>query len=317
MPCDLDTPKKRTDLFYSFNHERGKSMRSIRITKTRPFPLLFLTLFSFLTCAVLSPAARADDSSVPTGSFSTDILSQYIFRGLANSDGSAVIEPSFTATWEGFSANIWGNFDTSRHSANSFLPMGNEEGNSKWSETDFTFSYTKELAKNFSVLIGNVYYGLQSPLGYGPFLNQDEDELFGGVSYNFPWLTVAFTTYGEVIHSYDEYFELDLSKVIPVPFLDWVCKGTTLNLGTSFGYLILNHDTNTLALDGRTGSFSDFDTCLLDAALAFPVNKWLSVSPKIGLWLPLTSKANDYLEANSLDQKAIHFYGGINLTATF
>jgi hypothetical protein len=290
-------------------------MNSFRITKT--LPTLFLILFSllWLMVAIPSKSARADDDPV-TGSFSTDILSQYIFRGVANSD-SAVLEPSFTATWEGFSANVWGNFDTSRDSSNPLMPMGNEEGNSKWSETDFTVSYTKELCKNFSVLIGNVYYGLQYPMGYGPFLNEDEDELFGGVSYNFPWFTVAFTTYGEVMHTADEYFELDLSKAIPLPMLDCVCKGTTLNLGTSFGYLILNHDTNTLSPNGNTGSFSAFDTCLLDAAVTFPVNKWLSVSPKIGLWLPLTSQASQYLEANSLDGKSTHVYGGLNLTATF
>jgi uncharacterized protein (TIGR02001 family) len=290
-------------------------MNSNRFTKT--VPSLFLILLSFLWLSVAIPfkAARADDP--PTGSFSTDILSQYIFRGVANSEGSAVIQPSFTATWEGFSANIWGNFDTSRNTNNPFMSLGNQDGNARWSETDFTVSYSKELCKNFSVLIGNVYYGLQYPMGYGTYPNGDEDELFGGVSYNFPWLTVAFTTYGEVMHTADEYFELDLSKAIPLPMLDCVCKGTTLNLGTSFGYLILNHDINTLSLNGNTGSFSAFDTCLLDASVTFPVNKWLSVSPKIGLWLPLTSQASDYLEANSMDKQSTHFYGGINLTATF
>ncbi|MGC9195655.1 MAG: hypothetical protein ACP5IL_09405 [Syntrophobacteraceae bacterium] len=290
-------------------------MNSIRCTKT--FPSLCLIFFSLLLLTVAIPfkTARADDP--PTGSFSTDILSQYLFRGIAESKGSAVIEPSFTASWDGFSANIWGNFDTSRGSSNPYMPLGNEEGNSKWSETDFTISYTKELCKNFSVLIGNVYYGLQYPMGGGLLMNQDEDELFGGVSYNFPWFTVAFTTYGEVMHSVDEYFELDLSKAIPLPMLDCVCKGTTLNLGTSFGYLILNHDINTLSLSGNTGSFSAFDTCFLNASVTFPVNKWLSVSPKIGLWLPLTSQASDYLEANSMDTKSTHFYGGLNLTATF
>jgi hypothetical protein len=55
----------------------------------------------------------------------------------------------------------------------------------------------------------------------------------------------------------------------------------------------------------------------LDATVAFPVNKYLTLAPTIGLWLPLTSAAANYLEANSLDEKATHFYGGINMTATF
>ena len=302
-------------------------MNSFRITNTRLSLFMLLFLFLCLTAAIPLTAARADDaaSTAPTGAFSTDILSQYIFRGVANSSVGCVIQPSFTATWNGFSANAWGNFDTSRHSNNVnwlYLPPG-QEGNSKWSETDFTISYTKELCKDFSVLFGNVYYGLQYPLGYGSAANQDEDELFGGVTYNFPWFTAAFTTYGEVMHSVDEYFELDLSKAIPLPMLDCWCKGTTLNLGTSFGYLILNHSTYTLLKIYPTfgsptfGTFSGLDTCFLNANVTFPVNKYLSVSPKVGLWLPLTNKASDYLQANSMDQKSIHFYGGVNLTATF
>ncbi|MDR3569928.1 MAG: hypothetical protein P4L43_18050 [Syntrophobacteraceae bacterium] len=297
-------------------------MNSLRFTKKRLS--LFMLPFLFLCVNVSFPltAARADDSNAPTGAFSTDILSQYIFRGVANSSTGCVIQPSFTATWNGFSANVWGNFDASRHSVNSYIPLQNgAEGNSKWSETDFTVSYTKELCKDFSVLIGNVYYGLQYPNAYGPNSN-DEDEVYGGVSYNFPWFSAAFTTYGEVMHSADEYFELDLSKAIPLPMLDCWCKGTTLNLGTSFGYLILNQDINTLKVTPfgtppPTGSFSGFDTCFLNASVTFPINKYLSVSPKVGLWLPLTSKASDYLQANSMDQRSTHFYGGINLTATF
>jgi hypothetical protein len=49
----------------------------------------------------------------------------------------------------------------------------------------------------------------------------------------------------------------------------------------------------------------------------FPICKYVTLSPKIGVWLPLTDAASDYLEANSLDSKSTHCYGGINLTATF
>ena len=86
----------------------------------------------FLTISFPFMAAWADDQpapaapAAPTGpsaTFSTDILSQYIFRGAALSKDSAVIQPSATVTWNGFSANIWGNFDTSRHSNNPFLPL--------------------------------------------------------------------------------------------------------------------------------------------------------------------------------------------------
>ncbi|SPF47628.1 conserved exported hypothetical protein [Syntrophobacter sp. SbD1] len=281
--------------------------------------VLLLTIFSpFMAAWADEAAAPAEAAAVdpckPTATFSTDILSQYIFRGAANSKDSAVIQPAATLTWYGFSANIWGNFDTSRHSSNPFLQTGINDGHSKWSETDFTVSYTKEICPNFSVLLGNVYYGLNPPLQSA--FGEDEDELFGGVSYTLPWFTVAFTVYGEVMHSVDEWFELDLTKSIPV---DCLCKGATVDLGASFGYLILNHDNNLLSLDPTVplGSYSDFHTCQLTADIKFPIGKYLTIAPKVGLWLPLTSAADDFLEANSLDTNSTHFYGGINATVTF
>jgi hypothetical protein len=285
--------------------------------------ILFLTISLpfFVSWADEAPApvAAAPEEQKPFFSFSTDILNQYIFRGAAQSRNSAVIQPSASATWYGFTVNIWGNFDTTRHSNNPFMPLPEGQvGNAKWSETDVTVSYTKEICKNFSVTLGNVYYGLQQPISAF-----DQDELFGGVSYTFPWLTVAFTTYGEVTHTVDVWLQLDLTKSIPV---DMLCKGATLDLGASFGYLILLHDNNVLSLTGSSlnpptpldvGSYSNFHTAQLTADIKFPIGKYLTIAPKIGLWLPLTDAASNYLEANSLDKQSVHVYGGINLTATF
>jgi hypothetical protein len=175
---------------------------------------------------------KAPEETPPSATLSTDILSQYIFRGAAQSKDSAVIQPSFTGTYAGFSVNVWGNLDTARHSNNPYMVMpSGQSGNAKFSEGDVTVSYTKEIFKDFSVLLGNVYYDLQVPISAYP-----QDEVFGGISYNFPWFTAAFTTYGEVSHYYDVWFELDLTKSFPVDFL---CKGATFDVGASFGYLIL------------------------------------------------------------------------------
>ncbi|MGA7494849.1 MAG: hypothetical protein WB930_09985 [Syntrophobacteraceae bacterium] len=275
--------------------------------------VLLLTIsFPFMAAWADEPAAPAapEEAAKPSATFSTDILSQYIFRGAAQSQGGAVFQPAFTVAYCGWSANIWGNWDISRNSNNHFMPLpAGQAGNARWSETDFTVAYTKELCKNFSVVIGNVYYGLQPPIS-----SFDEDEVYGGVSYNFPWLTVAFTTYGEVTHCADVWFQLDLTKSIPV---DCLCKGATVDLGASFGYLDLLQNDNTLNLAGATGTYSDFHTCQLTADVKFPVGKYITIAPKVGLWLPLTDAAANYLEANSLDSQSIHAYGGINLTATF
>jgi uncharacterized protein (TIGR02001 family) len=293
-------------------------MNSSAIRKKTPVcMILFLTIcFPFMAAWADEPTAPAEqkppnEAAKPSVTLSTDILSQYIFRGVAQSEGSAVFQPSFTVAYAGFSANIWGNLDFARHSNNLLyapLPPG-QAGNARWSKTTFTVSYTKELCNNFSVLIGNTYLALQPPTS-----NYDEDEILGGVSYNFPWLTVAFTTYGEVTHTADVWMQLDLTKSIPV---DMLCKGATLDLGASFGYLILPHDNNTLNLAGAMGSYSNFHTCQLTADVKFPINKYISIAPEVGLWLPLTDAASDILQASSLDSQSTHFYGGLNLTATF
>jgi hypothetical protein len=254
---------------------------------------------------------KAPEETPPSATLSTDILSQYIFRGAAQSKDSAVIQPSFTGTYAGFSVNVWSNLDTARHTSNPYmiLPAG-QSGNARFSEVDVTVSYTKEIFKDFSVLIGNVYYDLQVPIS-----TYDQNEVFGGISYNFPWFTVAFTTYGEVSHCYDVWFQLDLTKSIPV---DMIYKGATLDLGASFGYLILLRNDNQLSLTpGNTGTYSDFHTAQLYADVKFPINKYVTIAPKVGVWLPLTSDASNYLEANSLDSDSTHVYGGLNVTATF
>jgi hypothetical protein len=302
----------------NLNIKKGANeMNSSAIRKKVPACMvLFLTIcFPFMAAWADEPTAPVEqkppeEAAKPSVTLSTDVLSQYIFRGTAQSAGSVVFQPAVTVTYAGFSASVWGNLDGERHSVNPFmiLPAG-QAGNAKWSETDFTVSYTKEVCKDFSVLIGNIYYALQPPIS-----GFDQDEIFGGVSYNLPWFTVAFTTYGEVTHAVDVWMQLDLTKSIPV---DILCKGATLDLGASFGYLFGLQNNNILDLAGTTGTYSDFHTCQLTADVKFPINKCISISPKIGLWLPLTNDASHFLEANSLDTHSTHFYGGVNLTAAF
>jgi len=62
-------------------------------------------------------------------------LSQYVWRGWGLSKDSFVIQPSVTASYKGFSLNLWGNMDTS------FQGTEDSEKKFKWNETDLTFSY--------------------------------------------------------------------------------------------------------------------------------------------------------------------------------
>ncbi len=288
-------------------------MRHPILCSTRPICTI-LFCFVFLFAALPAGAAeeeKAPESSAskPTATVSADILSQYVFRGLSVSKDSAVIQPSLAASYEGFAVSIWGNLDTRQRTNNPLLavPVGfvKNDSQGRWNETDITLSYTREIFKNFSVTGGNVYYSLS----YARF---DTNELFGGFSYAFPWVTVGFTTYKEVSHTPGWWMQLDITKSIPLP-----CHDMSLDLGASFGYMIMNDDDTTLNQLGTLGSYSEFHSGTLTAALKIPVTKYLTVAPKFGVSFPLTGASSDFIKANSWDSQDVHPYGGINLTATF
>jgi hypothetical protein len=266
-------------------------------------------LCEFLMLAWLVPA-RADEKPPeepkPTASLSTDILSQYVFRGVAFSRDSAVIQPSMTFGYEGFALNIWGNFDTRQKTHNPNLAPKNNDGNPAWNETDVTFSYTRELFKDFSVTAGSVYYSLQNA-AYDAF------ELFGGVSYTLPWFTAGVTAYREVSHTPGWWVQLDLSKSFPISCYE----GMALNVGATFGYFILEDSDTVVNLAGDLGDYSEWHSATLQASLTVPVCKYVTVAPKLGLALPLTNAASDFIKGNSFDKEDIHVFGGVNLTASF
>ena len=252
--------------------------------------LFHLACFAWLIPAWAEDEKAAEAPSGPTASVSTDFLSQYIFRGVANTSNGAVLEPSLTLGYQGLSLNIWGNADLSPRA----------ERSPKWTETDITLSYTREVIKNFSLTGGAVQYFL-------PTANFDATEVFGGGSYVFPWLTVAFTTYREFTHYPGWWFQLDFTKSVPLP-----CYGMSLELAATFGYLILDNNNNAL-----NNTFSDFEGGQVLAALKIPMGKYFTVSPKVGVAFPLSTDGSHYIAASSADNQDTHVFGGLNLTASW
>jgi uncharacterized protein (TIGR02001 family) len=251
--------------------------------------LFHLACFASLMPAWAQEEKAAEPNTGLTATVSTDLLSQYIFRGVAMTSNGAVLQPALTLGYQGIALNIWGNAD-----------MSTAEGKQKWTETDITLSYTREVIKNFS-LTGGVtqYFLLTSP--------RDAMEVFGGGSYAFPWFTVAFTTYKEFTYYPGWWFQLDFSKSVPLPYY-----GMSLELAATFGYLILDNNNNAL-----NQTFSDFEGGQVLAGLKIPLGKYLTVTPKVGLAFPLTDAGSHYIAASSVDAQDTHVFGGVNLTASF
>src|SRR5512145_1453678 len=62
-------------------------------------------------------AAEQKQEDKVTGEIAAAFLSAYIWRGQEMTRHSAVIQPSITASYKGFTANIWGNLDTRPYGA--------------------------------------------------------------------------------------------------------------------------------------------------------------------------------------------------------
>ena len=177
--------------------------------------------------------AEAPAEDRPTASVGVDILSQYIWRGFALSRNSAVLQPSLTAAYKGFSVNVWGNFDTGE--SNPFLTR---DRGAKWNETDFTFGYSRELyagtaIKSVSANIGVIYYALDS--AFNP--QGDSFEIYYGLGVDVNWFKLAATANQEVFHYPGWWLTLGISRVFELPLKIQDNSNVTLELGHNFIFL--------------------------------------------------------------------------------
>lgn len=244
-----------------------------------------IIIFSFLVSVSSSLAQGEEKEDRPTVNASMEILSQYVFRGVALSADSAVIQPSIALGCKGFSLNIWGNFDTDEE-----LFSGHE----RWNETDFTLSYSHELCAGLTGTVGIIYYSLVNA-------PDDSHEAFAGLSYALPWFTIGVTGYRE-FHNYPGWWmQIEIFHNFKLP-----CYGMSLDLGFSAGYL-----------DSNPQGYADWHSGQVSAALNIPVHKCITISPKIGLAFPLTRNGSDNIKFNSWDGEENHVCGGIRIAASF
>ena len=148
------------------------------------------------------PSASAAEEDKVTGEAAASVLSAYIWRGQELSRYSAVIQPSATVAYKGFSVNVWGNIDTRPYSA------GDDKYASNFTETDVTLSYTHKFGI-VSVGAGYIYYGLAAAAPGGPDL-MDSQEVFATVSVD-TILTPTLTIYKEIDHYHQWYALLSVS----------------------------------------------------------------------------------------------------------
>jgi hypothetical protein len=265
-----------------------------------------------------APEAKKEEAPAedkPTASLGVDLFSQYIWRGFALSRNSVVFQPSLTVGYKGFSANVWGNFDTSQ--SNPFVGTSRQ---AKWNETDFTFGYSRDLytgtaIKSITANLGVIYYALDSvnnPQG-------DSFEIYYGLAADVNWFKLAVTANQEVLHYPGWWLTLGISRVFELPFKIQDNSNVTLELGHNFIFLFSRDQVAypNLNTSDPVQAFSGPLAGQVYATLNVPVHKYVTIAPKIGFWYAAGGDATPLLRGASWDQQQNHVYGGVNVTFAY
>jgi uncharacterized protein (TIGR02001 family) len=233
----------------------------------------------------------------PTIGADVAFLSQYIWRGLEFSDSSLVIQPSITAGYKGFSLNLWGNLDTSFDDG--------VEKKSTLNETDVTFGYDTTIGDLFNVGGGYIYYGLDGI--------DDTYEFYGTLGLNV-LLAPTLTVYRDIGSVQGWYIHLGISHSFALP------HEMSLDLAGSVAYYhsdsdnLLEYDDSLQPTTDRYRSLHDGN---LSARLTIPFAEYFSVTPTVAYSFPLSSDADNLIEATSLSGNSSFFYGGVVFSMAF
>lgn len=159
---------------------------------------------SFFLVLLITPAFAQDPMTKPipySASGDAALVSKYIWRGQRLTNDWS-LQPSGTFSIGGFSANIWGNLDlTAVNEGDSLLlpqnpaaPPGASGLQGKFSEIDYTLSYTQALGKAVTLDVGSIIYTFPDRSASLP----STTEIYGGLTFDTLPLAPSATLYVDV-----------------------------------------------------------------------------------------------------------------------
>ncbi len=269
--------------------------------------VMILTLSSMISSAEEPVADKV------TGEVAASVLSAYIWRGQELTRHSAVIQPSVTASYKGFTANVWGNLDTDPYSG------GDEEYSSNFTETDVTLSYSRKFGMG-QVGVGYIYYGFAGAASGGTDL-PDSQEIFATLSLA-TILAPTLTVYKEIDHYHQWYATLGVSHTFALH------EKVGLKLAAQASYLksedeatYPEFDNNAVATDDK---FNNLHDGVVSVSLPVCLTGNLTISPVLTYVFPLSDDAKNEMNARGLegstdpsDKNSSFLYGGIILSYIF
>ncbi|OGV73143.1 MAG: hypothetical protein A3K19_14985 [Lentisphaerae bacterium RIFOXYB12_FULL_65_16] len=225
---------------------------------------------------VFSASAQGGDDGWPRPSvtLSLDAVNQYVWRGiLYNQD--PVLQPSATVSWFGFSANIWGSYDTTDYGAHE-----GGYGDSQWefAEIDCTLSYSHTFDKaalDLPVSIGVTVGVIDCTYENTYWEELDTTEVFAGVSLPDLLLSPSVTVYRDTNQSDGLYVQGAVSHTISL-----LKNGDEDRLGLTLGATLGwgNRDNNEYYLGVDESGFADAG---VSASLPWNIGGGVSLTPYI------------------------------------
>jgi len=255
-----------------------------------------------LTALVLLTGLATQAAAVekPTAEASILASSKYVWRGFELSDDSIVLQPSATVSYAGFSANLWGNLDTSY--------SGSRPTANNWNETDMTLAYDWNMGP-VGMTVGYIYYALDSAT--------DTQEFFAAAAWDV-LLTPTLTVYRDSDTFPGWYVTLGGSYSIPIN------DTISVDLGAQAGYLNADDASSYAEINNGVASTSAYSGLLdgvLSASVTIPLNEYISITPELDYSFALTSDASDLLEySNNLagfSNDSNYIYGGVSASIAF
>jgi len=256
----------------------------------------FILVISLVVFVITAPCLAEAEKAV-SGEVSLSVLSSYIWRGQELSRHSMVLQPSFTLSYKGFSANLWGNWDSNPYF----------EREDSWNETDYTFSYKGEHGLlNYGA--GTTYYDNMNN-------TDDSQDVFLSLGLN-TLFHPTVTVYKEVGHDLYWYFMLAASTSFPL------LERLSLDLSASAGYLVGNDAEEYPEVDGdgnkTGGKFNNFHDGTLMVGLPYTVSQNVTLTPNLSYTFPLCDEARWEMKYFSMSGKdSAYLYGGVIFSYRF
>jgi len=243
-----------------------------------------VSLIAFAMIMALSVLCSSAFAAIEVeGDAYAGLYSQYLWRGIDLSGGSAVAQGGVDLTAKGFTLSYWSNIQLKDDTV-----LGSDVNKGNATETDMTLDYTFSPMEKLSVSLGTIWYALDGA--------DDTKEAYLGLA-----VDTILQPAVKVYYDYDEAKENGLFFTASVGHTFQVMDQLGINLGALVSY---NDES-----DYAVGDYKDWHNYELSASADYTIIDQLSISPSIMYSHALSNDAKDVTDDGIVT--------GVVLTFTF